>query len=677
MHLNRLWGLTALVVTLCPFTSAKEVDLIPIGFSVATMDRSVDPADDFLHYAAGTWLKETEIPSDKSRWGAFDTLGENNWRRIRNLLEEIAAQDAAAGSNLQKIADYYHSAMDTAAIDAAGIAPLEPTFATIEAIANMDDFATYLAHSHRQIGSALFGGYVYADQRDNESVIYQLVQGGLSLPTRDYYFDEKYAKYLPAFVEHIATMFELAGTPADQARADAETVLALETKLAEFSKTVAALRDPNDNYHKMTYAEAAAVIPAFPLPAYFAELGIPAEETHLDMKQQVFFEGLNELLPAESLDTWKTYLRWHALNDAAAYLAGDFEKESFRFFSTELSGTPEPEPRWQRAARQLDDHIGFALGEVYVAKHFPPAVRDRLEEMIQMMRDVLEERIAGLDWMGAATKEKALEKLKTFRVVVGYPPEWRDYSGLEITADSYFANVIAGAEFNTARELAKLPKVFDKTEWLRTPQQVNAYYQPSAGQLVFLAGILQPPFFDPELDDAVNFGAICGVIGHEITHGFDDKGRNYDAHGNLNDWWTEEDATEFTARAQKLVDQYNSYEVLPGVFVNGEQTLGENIADLGGVSIALEALNRSLAGKPVQLIDGLTPQQRFFISWAQNWRTKYRDDALKRAVASGVHSPGMVRAVGPLVNIPEFFETFGIEEGDPMWRAPEDRAKIW
>jgi putative endopeptidase len=380
----------------------------------------------------------------------------------------------------------------------------------------------------------------------------------------------------------------------------------------------------------------------------------------MNVGQPKFFEGLNQLLTAEPLAAWKTYLRWHAITDAP-YLSKAFAEENFRFFGTVLNGTPAQEPRWQRAAKVIDGNIGFAVGEIYVAKYFPPEVKAKLEEMIQNMRDVLHDRITGLDWMTEPTKKKALEKLNTFRVVVGYPPSWRDYS----------------ARFESKRQLAKFGKPFDKTEWLRTPQQVNAYYQPSAGQLVFLAGILQPPYFDPSMDDAVNYGAIVAVIGHEISHGFDDKGRLYDAQGNLADWWTKEDADAFNARAQKLVTQFDAYEVLPGLKVNGKQTLGENIGDLGGISIAYEAFQRSLKNKRVGLIDGLTPDQRFFLSWAQVWRTKYREDALRRYIASDVHSPGTIRAFGPLVNMPEFFDAFGIKEGDPMWRKPEDRAKIW
>jgi len=675
MHKRLLATVLVSLLGSAPLPAAE--DLIPLEFSLELMDPTVDPGEDFNRYANGGWLDANEIPADKSRWGAFDALGENNWRRIHSLLEETAAAGAPAGSNPQKVGDLYRTAMDTTAIDAAGIEPLLPSFAAIDAIADLSDIARYTAHAHRGIGSPFFGIYPYADQRNNEDVIINLTQGGLSLPTRDYYFEEQHAKYLPLFVDHMARMFELAGDEPAAARAQAETVLALETKLAGFSKTVAELRDPIANYHKMTYAEAAAIMPQFDFLTYKTLFGVPESEAELDVKQPEFFAGLSGLLASEPLENWKTYLRWHALTDAAPYLAADFENENFRFFSTELSGTPQPEPRWQRAARVIDSTVGFALGEIYVAHYFPPEVKEHLDHMIGIMREVLHDRIVNLEWMSEATKEKALEKLSTFGVAVGYPPSWRDYSALTVEPVGYFGNVMRAAEFATNYELAKLSKPFDKYEWLRTPQQVNAYYQPSAGQLVFLAGILQPPYFNPELDDAVNFGAICAVIGHEITHGFDDKGRNYDAYGNLNDWWTEADAEAFKARADKLVAQYSAYEALPGLFVKGDQTLGENIADLGGVSIAYEALQRSLANKRVGLIDGLTPNQRFFLAWAQVWRTKYRDDNLRRTVASGVHSPGMFRAVGPLVNLQEFYDAFDITEGDPMWRAPEDRAKIW
>jgi putative endopeptidase len=664
------------VLSVAPALFAEQ-ELIPNGFDVAYMDTSVSPGDDFYRYANGLWQDQTEIPEDRSRWGAFDTLGENNWRRIRNLLEEVAADPGPVGTSRAKIAAFYNSAMNTETIDAVGISPLEPEFVRIDAISDLGDLARYVAEAHAGIGSPFFDAYAYADQKNNSEVIMQFIQGGLSLPDRDYYFEEKHAEYLPQFVEHMATMLELAGTPSEQARAEAELILAFETQLAGFSKTVAELRDPEANYHMMSREEAATALAPFPLETYLETLGVPASETYVDLRQLAYLESLAGLLAETPFADIKAYLRWHALSSAAPYLASEFDEEDFRFFSTVLHGTPEQSPRWKRAARELDDAIGFAVGEIYVARYFPPAVRDRLNGMVDMMREVLADRIEDLDWMSDETKASAFEKLDAFRVAIGYPPEWRDYTGLEFAADTYYQNVLNGARFETRRDIAKLSKPFDKTEWLMSPQMVNAYYQPSAGQLVFLAGILQPPFFDPELDDAVNFGGICAVIGHEITHGFDDKGRKYDAEANLNNWWTDEDTVKFTERAQLLVKQYNGYEVLPDVHVQGDQTLGENIADLGGVSIALEALQRSLAHKKMGLIDGFTPEQRFFIAWAQIWRTKYRDDALKSYVTTNVHSPGHLRAIGPLVNVPEFYTAFGITEDDPMWLSPEQRTKIW
>ncbi|WP_438480273.1 M13 family metallopeptidase [Oleiharenicola lentus] len=676
MKLHPLFVATGL--GLLSLTSLRAADvMIPLAFTPENMDKTVDPRVDFSKYAWGGWASKTQIPSDKSRWGTGDMLGQNNWNRIRGILEDAAANPGAVGGKQQKIGDFYASAMDEAAIEAAGMTPLAPRLLKIEAIKNLHDLGLYLADAHAHAVSGLFGTFPYADQKKNDTIILNVSQSGLSLPTKDYYLDEKYAKFVPQFTEHVAAMFKLAGDSEENAKANAATVVMLETEIAKISKSITELRDPIANYNKLSVDEAAALFPAFPFKAYLRAVDVPASETHLNIGQPKFFEGLNTLLTAQPLQSWKTYLRWHAINSAAPFLSSAFENESFRFFGTVLNGTPAQEPRWQRAAKVLDARIGFLVGEIYVGKYFPPEVKARLEEMIQNMRDVLKDRIAGLDWMTESTKKKALEKLGTFRVVVGYPPSWRDYSALTITRSSYYANVENSALFENQRQLAKFGKPFDKTEWLRTPQQVNAYYQPSAGQLVFLAGILQAPYFDPSIDDAVNYGAIVAVIGHEISHGFDDKGRLYDAQGNLADWWTKEDADAFTARAGKLVTQFDNYEVLPGLKVNGKQTLGENIGDLGGVSIAYEAFQRSIQNKRLKEIDGLTPNQRFFISWAQVWRTLYRDDALRRYVASDVHAPGTVRSMGPLVNLQEFFDAFGIKEGDPMWVKPEDRAKIW
>jgi putative endopeptidase len=658
-----------------PLRAADE--MIPLSFNVNLMDRTADPRNDFRKYAWGGWEARTEIPADKSRWGAIDMLGQNNWQRVRGLLEDAAANPGAAGSHRQKLGDFYASAMDVAAIDMAGLRPLQSELDRIAALANVDDLVRYVADAHVHIGAPVFGSLIYADLKNNNLIRFYLGQGGISLPSRDYYFDEKHAKARAGFLEHIAKMLVLAGATTETANADAATILALETKLAEVSKTPTELRDPLANYTKWSVDEAIAAMPGFPLKLYLKESGIPETEREVIVQQPKFFAALGKLLRDEPLAGWKTYLRYHALKDAAIYLAQPFEDESFRFYSQVLNGTPQPEPRWQRVARRLDPQIGYAVAELYLAKYFPPTVKAKLEAMIDQMKVALRDRIRGLEWMTGPTKQKALEKLSTYRVMVGAPPKMRDYSGLTIRRESFYENARAASAFETRRQIAKFGRPFDRDEFLRVPHEVNAYNQPSANQLVFLAGILQPPFFDPEMDDAVNFGAICAVIGHEIIHGFDDKGRLYDAKGNLADWWTPADAGQFTERTQKLVQQFNGYYALPGLVINGQLTLGENIADLGGVSIAYEALQRSLKGKARALIDGLTPEQRFFISWAQIWRTKTREDRMKTLVQTDVHSPGEFRAFAPLVNVPQFFEAFGIKEGDAMWRAPELRAKIW
>lgn len=669
--------LVALAATLGAATApAAVVQVSDLKFSVDHMDRSVSPGVDFAKYAWGGWGARTAIPADKARWGSGDMLGENNWARIRSILEESAAKSGAPGSIQQKVGDFYASAMNTEAINAAGIKPLQATLDQIAAIKTVDDLIVTVADAQNHVGAPLFGAFIYADFKDNSKIRFYLAQGGISLPTRDYYFDEKYAKFRDEFVVHIAKMFELAGAAPEAAKADAATVFALEKSLAEVSKSQTELRNPLANYNKMTRAEAAAAMPGFPLERYLSLAMIPASEQEIIVMQPKFFATLGTLLEPRLAD-WKVYLRYHALKDSAPFLSSAFEDESFRFFGQVLNGTPQPEPRWQRVAKRMDGQVGYAISELYVARYFPPAVKARLDGMIAIMKDVLHDRIQKLDWMTDATKAKALEKLAAYRIMVGAPPKWRDYSGLSISRDDFYGNIRNASFFEVKRQLAKFGQPFDRDEFLASPHQVNAYNQPSANQLVFLAGILQPPYFDAEMDDAVNFGAICAVIGHEITHGFDDQGRLYDASGNLKDWWTEKDAAEFKARSDKLVNQFGAYEALPGMKVNGQLTLGENIADLAGISIAYEALERSLVGKERKLIDGLTPEQRFFLSWAQVWKTKTRDDRMKFYLQADPHSPGEFRAYGPLVNVQEFYDAFGIKEGDPMWMKPELRTKIW
>ncbi len=647
------------------------------GFSLDKMDRTADPRVDFAKYAAGGWYAKNEIPADKSRWGGFNELAERTWAQVRTLVEDAAANPGAPGSVKQKVGDFFASASDTAAINALGLKPIQGELDAIASAKTLGELFQPVLRLQLGVGAPFFSAAFYADQKQSDVYGFYLFQGGMSLPSKEYYFSEKFARERWEFIGHVAKMLELAGTPRATAYKDAETVFALEKAMAENAKLPVDLRDRLANYNKMTIAEAVAAYPGLPLPQIVTGLGVPATVTNVIVGQPKFYEGLSKLLAERPLDDWKVYVRWQLLTASAPYLAEKFDNENFRFFSTVLSGTPQQEPRWQRAAKMVDSSVGEALGQLYVEKHFPPAAKARMDEMITNIRDVMRDRLATLDWMSDATRKKALEKFERFEPMIGYPTVWRDYSKVEIKRDDFLGNVTRARMFESRRLTARVGQKVDRREWGMTPQTVNAYYSPVTNQIVFPAGILQPPFFDFTLDDAVNYGAIGGVIGHEITHGFDDQGRRSDGDGNLTDWWTTEDEAKFRERAAKLVAQFNNYQALPGLAINGQLSLGENIGDLGGTSIAFEALQRSLRGKEKKPVDGFTPEQRFYISWAQQWRTKFRDDAMRLQVARGPHAPGNFRAYGPLVNQQSFFDAFGIKEGDPMWRAVADRCKIW
>lgn len=693
MNYSRLIPAAAVLLALVSGTSRMSAETAPVAaatkvaqatkpaiprFNVAFMDRTADPRVDFARYAFGQWQQDNPIPADKSRWGAFNELDLYNQTALKGILEVTATRPHEPGSVEQKVGDFYTAAMNTTAIDAAGLKPLEGDFARIAAIATPDDLARTLAYLHNAGIAGLFRVFVDADEKNSTMNALQTGQGGMSLPSRDYYFDEKYEKFRTAFVTHVAKMFELAGAKPETAAADAKTVFELEKALATHARTPVELRDSLANYNKMPTAQLAGLMPAFPFETYLAERGISGPAAaEIIVGQPKFYEGVQAALTAHPLTEWQVYLRYHALRAAAPQLAAPFEQENFNFYNHVLLGTPAQEPRWQRVARSTDDELGEALGQLYVAQYYPPEAKARMDAMINNLAIVMRERLQKLEWMTEPTRQKALAKFERFTSKVGHPDKWRDYGKVDIHRDGYFANVRATTEFEAKRRLARLGQPVDRSEWAMTPPTVNAYFDPTANNINFPAGILQPPFFDFTLDDAVNYGGIGAVIGHEITHGFDDQGRHYDAEGNLAEWWTPEDAAQFEARAKKVVDQFNGYEALPGQFVNGELTLGENIADLGGLSIAYEAFQRSQVGKERKIIDGLTPEQRFFISWAQVWRTNMRENALKQRLATDPHSPGNFRAIGPLVNLPEFYEAFGIKEGDPMWRKPEDRAKIW
>jgi putative endopeptidase len=657
--------------------TSNESKALSQAFGVDKMDRTVEPRADFAKYAAGGWYARTQIPADKARWGAIMELAEINMERLKVIAEEAAAKPGAPGSPGQQVGDFYASAIDVATINRRGLEPVAAELAAIDAAADREQLLDRAAGMHLTLGSPFFGAGFGPDAKESDRYAFALYQGGMSLPSKEYYFSEAFARERGEFATHVAKMLELAGDAPGTAAARAKGVFEFEKTLAANAKLPVELRDRMANYHKMTIAEAAAAYPGISLTRFTKAIGLPAGVTDVIVGQPKFYEGLSKTLLETPLADLKSYLRWQLLRSAAPYLAEPFGEESFRFYGTVLSGTPSQEPRWQRGVRTVDESIGEALGKLYVDRHYPPEAKAKMDEMIRNIQAVFRARIEKLEWMSDSTRAKALAKFDRFEPMIGYPAKWKDYSGIEIRRDDYFGNIVRTSLTESRRAIDRTGQEVDRGEWGISPPTVNAYYSPSTNQIVFPAGILQPPFFDFHADDAANYGAIGAIIGHEITHGFDDQGRNSDADGNLTDWWSKEDDQRFRERAQKLVEQFNGYQALPGLAINGQLALGENIADLGGTSIAFEALQRSLQGKKVQLIDGLTQEQRFFISWAQQWRTLYRDDAMRMQVARGPHAPGNFRAYGPLVNQQEFFDAFGIREGDPMWRKPEERCKIW
>ena len=648
-------------------------------FSVEHMDRSIEPGADFFRYAAGTWIKKNPIPADKSRWSGFEQLRERNLYLLRDILELSATGESLpAASPQRQVGDFFASAMDTNRLEKLRFKPIAADLKRIERLKSVEALSVFLAELHSRDVNALFGAGVSPDARNSAIYALELGQGGLGLPDRDYYLKDDFTKQRAAYVAHVTKMFTLLGDKPETSAARARTVLELETALAKASRTRVELRDPDKNYNKFTVAEWVSKHPTLAFRAYLDASGLE-KLPYLIAGQPEFFTAADKLLKERPLADWKVYLRWHVLRSSAAFLHEEVEREQFEFYGKTLRGQEKQEPRWQRAAKVIDGSIGEALGRLYVEKYFPPAARQRMDELIGNLRAVFQDRLKSVEWMTDATREKALVKFARFTQKIGYPEKFRDYSKVAIRRDDYLGNIRRAALFESRRQLARVGGPVDRLEWHMTPQTVNAYFNPLQNEIVFPAGILQPPFFDLEADDAVNYGGIGYVIGHEITHGYDDEGRKFDPDGNLKDWWTDKDAQEFESRAKRLVEQYNGYEVLPGVNVNGELTLGENIADLGGVSIAYEALQRALKKEPAKRreIDGLTPEQRFFLSVSQVSRSHAREAEAKRLVTIDPHSPGQFRAIGPHVNLPEFYEAFGIREGAPMWRKPELRAKIW
>ncbi len=649
-------------------------------FSVNYMDKSVDPGTDFYHYADGQWLKNNPIPPDKSRWAAFSELAERNLYLIQGILEDASAAAAALPkhSPRREVGDFYAAAMDTNRIEQLGLSPIANDLKQIDNLKSAADLFALVADFHQRGVGGMFEAGFGPDSKQSSIYAIELEQGGLSLPDHDYYLKANFAGKLKQYREHMVKMFTLLGDAPATAATNADIVLSLETALAQASRSRVELRDPDKNYHKFSGAEFTSTTPALLWNVYFTDRAIdhPAYEI---VGQPEFFTALNDLVQSRPISDWKVYLRWHLLHASAPYLSSAFEQENFNFYGRVLSGTPQQEPRWKQAAHILDGNIGEALGQLYVEKYFTPEARARMDALVQNLKSVFHDRLEQVTWMTDATKAKALAKFARFTQKIGYPVQFRDYSAIDIRRDDLLGNIQRSALFESRRRIARIGQPVDRTEWGMTPETVNAYFNPEQNEIVFPAGILQPPFFDVTKDDAVNYGGIGVVIGHEMTHGYDDEGRKFDAEGNLNDWWTEADAKAFETRAQHVIDEYNSFEALPGMHVNGQLTLGENLADLGGVHIACDALERALAKEPSKRkpIDGFTPEQRFFIAFAQIWRTNIRDAEAQRLLTVDPHSPGQFRAYGPLLNVDQFYEAFNIKPGSPMWLPPEKRAVIW
>ena len=647
------------------------------AIDLADMDKSYSPATDFDNYSNGGWKKRFPIPDEKSRFGSFDLLADSGEVQVQKLITGIASSKQTAGSIASKIADFYNTGMDTAKIETDGLAPVQPLFNEISAIQNKDDVMKVVADLHTQGIRPMYSLFSDADQKNSEMVVAYLYQGGLGMPDRDYYMkdDERSKSIQEAYKIHLQKIFVLAGDNEANSKLNSTIVYKLEYRLAKSSMTLLEQRDPHKIYHKMNLEGLRKISPEIDWSVQFQNLGLKNPGDFI-VGQPDFVAELGKMLNEVSVDDWKIYLKWQVLRSTASYLPLAFVNQSFDFFGKTLSGQMAQRPRWKRVQESTNGALSEALGQLYVQKYFPAESKKRMIELVNNLRVSLGERIQKLAWMSNETKAKALDKLAAITVKVGYPDKWRDYSSLEVSTDSYCANVLRARQFDFNYMISKVNKPVDRTEWMMAPQEVNAYYNPSMNEIVFPAAILQPPFFYVDGDDAVNYGAIGVVIGHEMTHGFDDQGCQYDKVGNLNNWWTDEDSKLFKERTTVLVNQFSGFTVLDTLKANGELSLGENIADLGGLNVAYNALHKVLTGneKP---IDGFTPDQRFFLAYAHLWAQNIRDKEIVRRTKEDPHSLGRFRILGPLRNMPEFHKAFDVKEGDYMYLKEADRAVIW
>jgi putative endopeptidase len=647
------------------------------GVDPSGFDKSFRPQDDFFRYVNGGWIARTPIPADHSVFGSFLLLRDKSESDVRKIAEELASRpNEPAGSDGRKIGDVYASFMDLARVEELGLKPVEGDLARIDAIATKEDFLKTLAALQRQGVIGLFKADVMIDAKHSDRYIVVLTQGGIELPDESYYRASKFQPVRDRYSSHLEKMFALAGIPGPKSAA--ECVMSVETRLAKHHWDRVRSRDRTLTYNKLDRKALDELSPGFDWARWLTDYGAGGI-TEVVVAQPDFFKAMAPLLDQVPLDRWKDWLKWHVLRQAAPLLSKPFVEADFEFFDRTLSGAIEIRPRWKRGVGVVEKAIGEAVGKIYVAQNFPMAAKARMNELVGNLIEAYREDITNLEWMSPETRKRALDKLAKFTPKIGYPDEWRDYSKLEIRRDDLVGNVRRATAFEVARRLSRLGKPVDRKEWGMTPQTVNAYYNANMNEIVFPAAILQPPFFDMNVDDAVNYGAIGAVIGHEIGHGFDDQGSKFDGAGNMVNWWTASDRKEFEARAKKLIELYSGYEPaqLPGQKVNGALTIGENIGDLGGLTIAYKAFRRSQKGREAPLIDNLTGDQRFFIGWAQAWRSKARDAHLARTLATDPHSPPEFRCNGVLRNLPEFYAAFGLKEGDKLWLPPERRVRIW
>ncbi|HET9694014.1 MAG TPA: M13-type metalloendopeptidase [Steroidobacteraceae bacterium] len=662
--------------TAAPAASTPAAPALSSGLLLANFDRNVRPQDDFYRFVNGTWLAKTEIPADKNSYAAFTILRDESEKNLHVIVEDAAGSNAAPGTDAQLIGDFYRSYMDEAKVEALGLAPLQPELDRIAAIKDRKQLLDYLARAQLLVIDTPIAASVIEDAKNPDVWALWLTQSGLGLPERDYYFskEQRFQEIRAAYVKHIDNVFRLAGRK--DSAAVAKRLMAFETRLAEANWPAVRMREFQKLYNPVDVAAAEKASSGFDWSGWLDGMGLGHVKT-VSLGQPDYFAAVGKAVVDVPLATWRDYLSLRAIDSFSPYLSAAFVEEQFDFYSRTLSGTPQLKPRWKRALAELENSTGDLLGQEYVKRHFPPEAKQRMDRLVANLLAAFDASIDELDWMSAETKREAHEKARNFTVKIGYPSKWKEYPGLVTRPDDLVGNVLRARDVNVQRELVKIGNPVDKREWGMTPQTVNAYYNPLANEIVFPAAILQPPFFDMNADDAVNYGGIGSVIGHEISHGFDDRGREFDGKGVLRDWWQPADAEKFNSLTSVLVKQYDALSPLPGMNVNGQLTLGENIGDLSGLAVAYKAYQRSLDGRPAPVLDGYTGDQRFFIGWGQVWAAKYREDELRKRLKTDPHSPGEYRCNAPLRNVPAFARAFDVKPGDQMYLPPEQQVRIW